>query len=289
MFKHPRSIGVVVVIRRFIGASVRALLVISMILVPAMILPMSQSVGASLIALVAVITGAFTWSEYFSTYQTLVTFRAAAPFNRLRFIFLFGVITMTSVLVKDFLDPSEHFTFVQSLGVLCASVLDFQFSPVRIMSLLLPSGTPQVYVDLLMHAAGLAFVLAVMCVGCFAVLVSTRRWPEQKKVFNIWVNFPLMDHVSEEEIVPQLRRDSTVYYSLGILMPFLIPVVFKLAAPLFNAMVLLQAQTLIWVIAFWAFIPVSCLMRGIAMSRIATMIEASTAAADPVVKSGLHA
>jgi hypothetical protein len=60
MFKHPRSIGVVAVIRRFIGASVRALLVISMILVPAMILPMSQSVGASLIALVAVITGAFT-------------------------------------------------------------------------------------------------------------------------------------------------------------------------------------------------------------------------------------
>lgn len=289
MLQHPPSIGVKAVIRRFLGASIRALCVIFMILLPAMILPMSQSMGASLIALVAVITGAFTWSEYFSTYPTLINFRAAAPYNRLRFVFVFCVIYVTSILIKDFLEPNGQTTFIQSLGVLCASVLDFRFSPIRMMGMLLPTGTPEPYVDLLLHASSLAFVFGGICVGVFAVLSATRRWPREQSVFNIWVNFPLMDHVNEDEIIPQLRRDSNVYYSLGILMPFLTPVVFKLATPLFNALVLLQAQTLIWVIAFWAFIPVSCLMRGIAMSRIAAMIEASEAESNPQVKAGLHA
>lgn len=59
---------------------------------------------------------------------------------------------------------------------------------------------------------------------------------------------------------------------LGFLLPFIIPVVVRLAADFFGPMAMTNPQTLIWTMAAWAFLPASLFMRGIAMSRVAHMI-----------------
>ncbi|MEL6418896.1 MAG: hypothetical protein AAFQ55_09775, partial [Pseudomonadota bacterium] len=52
-----------------------------------------------------------------------------------------------------------------------------------------------------------------------------------------------------------------------------IPAVVKAAADLINPISLENPQTLIWTMSAWAFLPASMIMRGIAMQRIAEMIE----------------
>jgi hypothetical protein len=45
------------------------------------------------------------------------------------------------------------------------------------------------------------------------------------------------------------------------------------AADYVNVAALARPQTLIWTMCLWAFLPASLMMRGIAMGRIASMIE----------------
>ena len=51
------------------------------------------------------------------------------------------------------------------------------------------------------------------------------------------------------------------------------PAVVKLAADLIDPVTLQNPQTIIWTIAAWTFLPASIIMRGIAMGKIADMIE----------------
>jgi hypothetical protein len=64
-----------------------------------------------------------------------------------------------------------------------------------------------------------------------------------------------------------------VNIALGFLLPFLIPAVVKAAADLLDPITLENQQTLIWTITAWAFLPASMIMRGIAMHRVASLIE----------------
>ena len=47
----------------------------------------------------------------------------------------------------------------------------------------------------------------------------------------------------------------------------------KVAAETFDPNSLGSPQTMIWMLAAWAFLPISLFMRGIAMGRVAQMIE----------------
>ena len=47
----------------------------------------------------------------------------------------------------------------------------------------------------------------------------------------------------------------------------------KLASDFINPVSLTDPQTLIWTISAWAFLPASMVMRGVAMARIAELIE----------------
>jgi hypothetical protein len=57
------------------------------------------------------------------------------------------------------------------------------------------------------------------------------------------------------------------------LLPFAVPAIVRVAAAVIGPVSLADPQTLIWTVSAWAFLPTSLLMRGIAMWRIAAMIE----------------
>ena len=47
----------------------------------------------------------------------------------------------------------------------------------------------------------------------------------------------------------------------------------KLAAPLLEMNALTEPHTLIWVMTLWAFLPANLIIRGVALNRVADIIE----------------
>jgi hypothetical protein len=95
---------------------------------------------------------------------------------------------------------------------------------------------------------------------------------------------PTFDPTAGGDVVQRLSRDSQINLILGFLLPFLIPAAVKLASDVFDPISLSDPHTLIWTVTAWAFLPASLVMRGLALARVAQMIDAqrkSTAPAGP--------
>ena len=98
---------------------------------------------------------------------------------------------------------------------------------------------------------------------------------------------PTFDPMAGGDVVARLKRDGHVNLVLGFLLPFFIPVVVKLVAADSELVSLTEPQVLIWTMTAWAYLPAILLMRGMALLRIARMVEAQRArnqAADQVLQ-----
>ena len=118
----------------------RAFLVVVLIIMPSMLLPNVSSDAAQVVALVAFFGAALTFFEYVSAYPGLVEFRDAPPFNRVRFTSLFMTIVLLSLIARGTHSPTIVTQFVTAIGALIGYVLDFPYSPVRLMILTMAGG-----------------------------------------------------------------------------------------------------------------------------------------------------
>lgn len=259
-------------ISRLAGAAIRAFLVILLIATPSLVLPGAATEITQIVTLIALFGAGLTFFEYGSTYPGLVEFRDAPPFNRIRFGSLFLTVLLLSFLVSGSLVPTPLTEFTNSLGATIGRVIDFPYSPVRLVVLMLPPEASVSHVHLVRNAAGLAYLISLLTLAIFLVLQRIQRWPVRYGSFNVWVNLPTFDPTAGGDVVERLERDARFNIALGFLLPFLTPAVIKSATSLFGAVSLDSPQTLIWTVTAWAFLPASLFMRGIAMGRIAMMI-----------------
>lgn len=257
---------------RLAGALFRACLVVLLLATPSLLLPGMTSDTAQIVTLVAIFGAALTFFEYASTYPGLVEFRDAPPFNRIRFFSLFLTVVLLSLLSRGAGDPTDLTRTVTEIGASIGSVIDFPYSPVRLVVLMLPADTSAAHVDLVRNSAGLAYLISLVTLALFIILQRIRRWPLRNGAFNVWINLPTFDPTAGGDVVERLERDARFNIALGFLLPFLIPTVVKSATALFGSVSLENPHTLIWTVAAWAFLPASLFMRGIAMGRIAGMI-----------------
>jgi hypothetical protein len=255
------------------SAVARGLLVATLIMTPALVLPGMSSDSTQIVLLVALLAAVLTFVEYNSVFPSIVEFRNAAPFNRLRFISLFAMIFLLSVIVKGMSDPTLLTTALTSIGTIVGNAMDFPYSPVRMVVLMLPADASYETVSFVRTAAGLSYLISLIAMTAFLVLVRLLNWPARSGAFNVWVNLPLFDPTAGGDVLERLQRDARVNIALGFLLPFAVPAVVKLAADLLDPITMQNPQTLIWTIAAWAFLPASIIMRGIAMGKIADMIE----------------
>ncbi len=275
-------------IPRAVGALVRAILVIVMIVTPALLVPGSSSEMMPVVTLVALFAAGLTFFEYASTYPGLVEFRDAPPFNRIRFGSLLLTVVLLSELVAGMTAPTYFTSIVASVGAAVGEAIDFPYSPVRLVVLMLPPDASDGHVQLVRDCAGLAYIISLVTLALFVIFQRIRRWPTRNGGFNVWVNLPTFDPTAGGDVVERLERDARFNIALGFLLPFLTPAVIKSAAALFGTVSLDDPQTLIWTVAAWAFLPASLFMRGIAMGRIALLItEKRRLAAEGDGNSGL--
>jgi hypothetical protein len=259
---------------RLTGAVLRATLVVLLIICPSILLPNTSADTTQIVALIALIAALFTIVEYNSSYPSLVEFRDAAPFNRIRFIALGATVFILAVILRGADDQTTLALFFNALGAEIAMVLDFPYSPVRLMVLMLPPDADADLVSSVRVAAGLSYLISLLSLAWFILHVRLTGWPIRPQGFNVWTNLPTFDPTSGGDVVDRLNRDGQVNLVLGFLLPFLIPAVVKLASDMLDPISLSDPHTLIWTVTAWAFLPASLLMRGVALGRVAQMIAA---------------
>lgn len=223
--------------------------------------------------LIALLAAFLTFVEYNSVSPSIVEFRDAAPFNRLRFIALFFIVFTLSMICKGKSDPTQMTNMFMAIGTIVGNSIDFPYSPVRLVVLMLPLGADLDVVQSVRTAAGLSYLTSLAAMTAFLILVRVFGWPSRSGGFNVWVNLPLFDPTAGGDVLQRLNRDARINIALGFLLPFIIPAIVKLAADLINPISLENPQTLIWTMSAWAFLPASMIMRGIALQRIAEMIR----------------
>lgn len=264
-------------ISQITGALVRGILVMVLIATPSFMLPGINSDTSQIVALVAIFAAALTFFEYASTYPGLVEFRDAPPFNRIRFASLFLTVFLLSVVVMAEFQPTTLTRFLEVFGAAVARSIDFPYSPVRVLVLMLPADVEAAHLDRVRTAAGVSYLISLMTLGYFVVLLRTMGWPQCRTGFNVWVNLPTFDPAAGGDVVERLRRDAWFNVALGFVLPFIIPAVVKAISMTLTPITLTSPHTMIWTVTAWAFLPASLLMRGIAMGRVASMIEAKRA------------
>ncbi len=260
------------VIPRALGALLRAILVIIMIVTPALLLPGTAMDVMPVVTLVALFAAGLTFFEYASTYPGLVEFRDAPPFNRIRFGSLFIMVILLTELVVGMQAPTPISNAVTAVGATVGNAIDFPYSPVRLVVLMLPPDADPRHVQLVRDSAGLAYIVSLCTLALFIIFQRLRQWPTRNGGFNVWINLPTFDPTAGGDVVERLERDARFNIALGFLLPFLTPAVIQSATSLFGTVSLDNPQTLIWTVAAWAFLPASLFMRGIAMGRIALLI-----------------
>ena len=258
---------------RLTGAVLRAVFVVLLVATPSLLLPGLSADNAQIVVLVAIFAATFTIFEYASSYPGLVEFRDAPPFNRVRFFALFATVFILSVIAKGTYDPNTVTRFFDAIGTVIGVAIDFPYSPVRLMVLMLPENASGTLIASVRTAAGIAYLTSLLSLAVFAVLMRTTAWPSRHGPFNVWVNLPTFDPTAGGDVVDRLTRDARFNIVLGFLLPFIIPAFVKLAADIFDPVSLNNPQTMIWTITAWAFLPASLFMRGIAMGRVASMIQ----------------
>ncbi|MEO1109504.1 MAG: hypothetical protein AAFX90_16445 [Pseudomonadota bacterium] len=259
-------------IARTSGAAIRGILVALMVLTPALYLPVTSTNGTEIVVFLAILAFILTFAEYNSAFPSFIEFRDAPPVNRLRFVGLFSMVTFLTLICKNGYAPSQLTTFSYSVGLAVANVVDFPYSPVRLIVLMLPADASAPLVELVRITASIAYVAALVTIASFAYAVKLRGWPTGNGAFNVWTNLPLFDPTKGGDVVNRLQRDGRLNICIGILLPFLIPAVIKLLTNFANPISLSNPQTLIWTMSAWAFLPASMIMRGMATMRIAGLI-----------------
>ena len=248
-------------------------MVVMLIIMPYALLPSTGTDNAQIFVLVALFGALFTIVEYSSNSPSLVEFRDAPPFNRVRFSALFATVLCLSVIFKGAETPTVFSNYFQDSGSVIGEAIDFPYSPVRLMVLMMPDGTDPNVIQRLRDAAGLSYLVSVFSVIWFIILLRLYQWPRRTGAFNVWINLPTFDPTAGGDVVKRLQRDGRINIILGFLLPFLVPAVLKLVVAFGTSINLDNPQTLIWTVSAWAFLPASILMRGVALSRVAQMIE----------------
>lgn len=260
-------------LNRATGAAVRAFLVMVLIVLPSVILPGIGTDTKQIVALMAVFAGTLVFVEYNAVYPSLVEFRDGAPFNRIRYLMLLVIVLLLSVIIADREDPTTVSRLFRAVGIVVGEALDFPYSPVRLATFMMSDNATAGQLLDVRTAAGTAYLVSIISLAVFVIVLKLAGWPNTKSAFNVWVNLPTFEPTAGGDVVDRLERDARLNLTVGFLLPFLVPALIAVVSSGLPASTLTSAQTLVWTMAAWAFLPASLLMRGVAMARVADMIR----------------
>nr|WP_255723166.1 hypothetical protein [Thalassobius sp. Cn5-15] len=243
-----------------------------LVAIPFLLLPVGLGDATALVVLLAALAGLMTFLEYATHYPSVLEFRDAPPLNRLRFAAAFLVVLVLSLILRVDYVPTQLGLLLQALGQRLGDLADFPYSPVRLALLAMPADSPQALIDIVRMATAVAYTLAGAVLLLFLLILHFTAWPVRGGGFNVWVNLPMFDPTKGDVLV-RLQRDARINVMLGFILPFLLPAVLKGLAGWVDLKVLMNPHVLIWCMMIWACLPANMILRGVAIGRVADMID----------------
>ena len=263
---------------RFFGAIVRAFLVMAMVAMPTVLLIEVSADTQQMVTFAALLLGVITFAEYNATFPSLIEFRDAAPLNRLRYAMLATTLAALSLAAPATILSPDLQKLAAHVASTVGAAMDFPFSPARLVMQLVGEKVDASRLDILRNAAGLAYLIGLSWLALFGLIVRIGGWPNARKPLNLWINLPMFDPTAGRDVVLRLGRDGRINIALGFILPFIVPVAVKLMFGHADVLETAPLHSLIWMIALWAFLPASLILRGIALLRIAELIVQTRAA-----------
>ena len=257
---------------KFVGAFLRAAIVVLVVSMPSLVLTGTTPEGAELVVLLALVLAAFTAIEYSSSYPALIEFRDAPPFNRLRLLSLTLILFVLSMVASGVHDSSLVLV-LNAIGLLFGQVLEYPGSSLAAVIHHLPTQSPFMTPVQVKVMAGLAIFITLSALSIFAILLRTQKWPDPGRAFNVWINLPTFDPTAGGDVINRLIRDARVNAILGFTITFILPTAGLMISDHLGIRILTSSHGLVWGIALWMFLPLSLFMHALAMARIAAMIR----------------
>jgi len=275
--------------RKLAGAVLRSLLVVAMFAMTGAMLPGRTGDIDQIALLISLLAGAVVLEEYSARAPALIDFRDAPPFNRIRFAALFTALALTAAVISAAAGVSGPLTEVAvPLSRTAAALLDFPYSPVRVFALIVPADSPPALRALMRATAAISYLLGILAVVAMALSIRLRGWPLGNGPFNFWINLPTFDPTAGGDVVTRLVRATWQNLAAGFALPFVMAALMRVFSEEMATFLLTRPHSLIWVTAIWGVIPASLIMRGLALARIAELIESERRARSLGGEDGLQ-
>ena len=257
---------------RLAGASLRAALVAAMIVLPAIVVPEISPNSADLAILAAAIAAAFVVFEYGFTTPSLIEFRFAAPYNRIRFALLALLLTGLAFAFRGTVEETATTLAVSSFAITSAQIWDFAGSPLTFFNALTQNLDLESR-QLLSNAAALSLSLTMIALVLFSLVIWLFHWPLNAKNFNLWVNMPNFGSSVGAETQQSLRQSALVNVVIGFSLPFLIPQAALVFMGPLQPISAANSLLLLWMIAIWCFVPAASILRAAALYQVANLLN----------------
>lgn len=258
-------------LNRLAGASLRAVLVAAAVTIPALLLPGVSNASTELAILSGTLAAAFVIFEYGFTSPSLIEFRFAAPYNRVRFIMFAALLLALSIVFRTALHDTGSKIVVTDFAHSVFDLWNFPGSPVRaFMNMAGPMTSESA--QLIGAAAAMALTITTVTMGMFAAVVALFSWPVSRDSFNLWVNMPTFENTSEDQAQDALRQSAFISLVIGLTLPYLAPQAASAFLGPLQPISTTNSLFFVWMIAIWCFVPAISVLRAIALYKVANLL-----------------
>ncbi len=253
---------------RLTGATVRAVCVACLILLPTFLLSGISQSSMEFTRILATIASVFVIYEYGFSSPSLIEFRSAAPYNRIRFMFLSVIVITSTFLVGYALSGTVMTGIVPVIANQGLAIFDFTYSPFMSVAKTL-SGGNETMQNALAQAIAFNTIVMLACVAAFCVAVYSNLWRFGGIEFNMWQNMPTYKSYEEKSLQERLMNSAFLSLVIACLIPLMGPTLAEVIMGYFAESGRLTPIIAIWAVSFWSFLQGVFFMRAAALAKIA--------------------
>lgn len=255
-------------IYRLTGATVRAVIVAILVMLPSFLLSETSHSSLEFTRILATIAAVIVIYEYGFPTPSVIEFRFAAPYNRVRFMLILGLILAPAYLISNMLNDQAANGLLTATASNGFALMDFSYSPVAIVADTL-AGSDLVLRNVIGQAIALNVIICLSFTLAFCASVFANLWRFGGDNFNMWLNMPTYKSYDTSSLQNRLVNSSFSSLLIACLIPFFGPTIATVVLAWFSHSGSLAPITIIWVIALWTYLPAMYLMRAVALAKIA--------------------
>jgi len=256
------------VIYRLTGATVRAVIVAILVMLPSFLLSETSHSSLEFTRILATIAAVIVIYEYGFPTPSVIEFRFAAPYNRVRFMLMLGLILSPTYLIANMLNGQITNSIISTTASNGFALMDFAYSPVAIVADTL-AGSDPVLRNIIGQAIALNVIICLSFTLAFCASVFANLWRFGGENFNMWLNMPTYKSYDTSSLQNRLINSSFSSLLVACLIPFFGPTIATVVLAWFSQGDILSPVMITWVIALWTYLPAMYLMRAIALAKVA--------------------